>query len=68
MPGATNISRRHSLIINCKDDIWIYDLDSVSGTFINNEKINYKAPLIGKNKIRIGNVEFEVTNDEGRLF
>ena len=66
VPGGTSISRRHCLIVNSKDDAWIYDLDS-TGTYLNREEINYKAPLIGLNKLRIGNVEYMVTTDKNKL-
>ena len=26
--GGTSISRRHCLIVNCKNDVWLYDLES----------------------------------------
>lgn len=66
VPGATSISRRHCVIINSKDDAWIYDLNS-TGTYLNDEKINYKAPLIGLNKLRVSNVEYMVTTDKNKL-
>ena len=67
VPGGNIISRRHAVIINYKDDTWIYDLDS-TGTYLNNDKVIIKAPLIGRNLIRIGKTEFEITNDQGKLF
>jgi hypothetical protein len=67
VPGGAQISRRHCLIINSKDDYWLYDLNS-TGTYVNGEKVNGKMPLIGKNLIRIGNSEYEVTSDKSQLF
>lgn len=64
--GGTSISRRHCLIVNSKDDVWIYDLNS-TGTYLNDVKINYKAPLIGLNKLRFSNVEYMVTTDKNKL-
>jgi len=66
VPGGTAISRRHCLIINCKDDVWLYDLDS-TGTFVNDDCVNGKIPLVGKNIVRIGNTEYEMTNDKTKL-
>jgi hypothetical protein len=66
VPGGTSISRRHCLIINCKDDVWLCDLNS-TGTYVNDERVNGKVPLVGKNIIRIGNTEYEVTNDRTKL-
>jgi len=39
VPGGTSISRRHCLIINCIDDVWLYNLDG-TGTFVNDEWVN----------------------------
>ena len=66
VPGGNAISRRHCVIINYKDDIWIYDLNS-TGTFVNDKRINLKAPLIGRNTVRIDKVEYEFTNDKNKL-
>lgn len=65
--GGTAISRRHCLIINFKDDIWLYDLDS-TGTYVNGNQVSSKVPLIGRNTIRINKSEFEFTNDKSKLF
>ncbi len=64
--GGSAISRRHSLIVNCKDDVWLYDLDS-TGTYLNGERIKNKAPMIGLNKIKIGKAEYTITTDKSKL-
>jgi serine/threonine protein kinase len=66
IPGGTSISRRHCLIINCKDDVWLYDLNS-TGTYVNNDLVKDKVPLIGLNTIRIGKVEYQITTDKDKL-
>lgn len=66
VPGGTAISRRHCLIINCKDDVWVYDLES-TGTYLNDEKIISKAPVLGLNKLRIGSIEYTITTDKSKL-
>jgi len=66
VPGGTSISRRHCVIINCKDDVWIYDLES-TGTYLNDEKINHKSPLIGLSTLRISNFEYIITTDKSKL-
>jgi len=55
------------VIVNFKDDIWIYDLNS-TGTYVNDKRINLKSPLIGRNMVRLGKVEYEFTNDKSKLF
>lgn len=67
IPGGTAISRRHCVIINFKDDVWLYDLDS-TGVMVNGESIMGKTPLIGRNNIKIHRSEYEFTNDNSKLF
>ncbi len=67
VPGGTSISRRHCLIVNCKNDMWLYDLKS-TGTYVNKKKVEKKAHLIGKNAISIGSIYYEMTDDKNSLF
>jgi serine/threonine protein kinase len=64
--GGNSISRRHCVIINQKNDLWLYDLGS-TGTYLNGERVTGKAPLIGRNVLRIGKSDFEITNDRSQL-
>ncbi len=48
--GETNVSRKHAVIINQKNDIWIYDLDS-TGVWIDDIRVNKKAPLLYNSKL-----------------
>ena len=64
--GSTSVSRRHCVIVNCRDDVWLYDLDS-TGTQVNGERVKGKTPLIGRNIVRVGSKEFVITNDKDNL-
>ena len=64
--GGVIISRRHCVIINCKDNVWLYDLDSI-GTYLNDEKFTGKIPLIGFNKLKMGDVVYTITTDKHKL-
>jgi tetratricopeptide (TPR) repeat protein/tRNA A-37 threonylcarbamoyl transferase component Bud32 len=64
--GNTNISRRHCVVVNCRNDAWLYDLES-TGTHVNGERVNGKLPLIGRSIVRVGNKEFIITNDKDNL-
>lgn len=66
VPGNNKISRRHCLIINSKDNVWLYDLES-TGTYLNNEKVNKKAPIQGFNILSINDVEYTITTDKTKL-
>lgn len=63
----TTISRRHCAIINYEKDLWLYDLGSTTGVFVDDEKINLKCFLIGKHKITIGNFSFYLYTSEDVL-
>jgi serine/threonine protein kinase len=64
--GGNAVSRRHCVIINSKDNVWLYDLES-TGTIVNDEKVTKKIPLIGFNKITINNINFTLTTDKSKL-
>ena len=64
--GSTNVSRRHCVVVNCRDDVWLYDLDS-TGTHVNGERVKGKLPLIGRNIVRVGNKELIITSDKDNL-
>ncbi|MBF2707745.1 FHA domain-containing serine/threonine-protein kinase [Flavobacterium soyangense] len=64
--GGNAISRRHCIIINSKDNVWLYDLES-TGTEVNDKKVSNKIPLIGFNKISINDVIFTITTDKTKL-
>lgn len=66
VPGGNAISRRHCLIINSKDNVWLYDLDS-TGTYINDEEVIDKIPIIGFNKLSIHDVDYTITTDKTKL-
>jgi len=60
------VSRRHYVIINSKDNIWLYDIDSTS-TNLNDEEVTNKAPSSGFNKLEINSVYFIITTDTNKL-
>ncbi len=52
-----SISRRHCVIFNFYRNIWIYDLNSTIGTYIDDTQIFDKYYLEYIHKISIGNIE-----------
>lgn len=52
------ISRRHIVFTYENGDIYIEDLGSANGTFVNGEKISSKQIIKCRDKIRIGDTEF----------
>ena len=66
IPGGRAVSRSHYVIINYKDDVWLYDLSS-TGTYVNGNRVINKKPLIGRNTISINETDYELTNDKTKL-
>jgi len=66
-PG-TSVSRRHFVIINMKNNVWLYDLESTSGVYNNGRKVNNKCFLLGLSEIRFGDYLIKIKSDAGLLF
>jgi tetratricopeptide (TPR) repeat protein len=64
--GSNAVSRRHCVIINAKDNVWLYDLDSTD-TELNDDIVLNKVPLIGHNKLKIKDIYFTLTTDKSKL-
>jgi serine/threonine protein kinase len=63
---SSSISRRHFILINSKNDIWLYNL-SQTGTIVDGEKIMDKKFLHGLHHIRIGDTELSIKTDANLL-
>lgn len=55
-----HVSRRHCVIVNYRDDVWLYDLNSTYGVFVDGTKIDRKAYLDGVHTITLGQTEFKL--------
>ena len=62
-----DISRRHFIIINCKNDVWLYNLSSLK-FFVDNEIIKDKIFLSGLHEIKISDYNFSIKTDINLLF
>jgi len=54
------ISRRHALIVNTANEVWIYDLHSTIGTWADGVRVERKRILMGVHDVLIGNVAIRV--------
>ena len=63
----SGISRRHAVILNFLDDVWVYDLDSLTGTKIDGQSIHGKTFLDGAHDISIGTENIHVAIKESLL-
>ena len=55
-----NVSSLHAEIIEREDGLWIYDLNSTNGTFVNGERIAKKARIEQGDKLKVGSCTYEV--------
>jgi tetratricopeptide (TPR) repeat protein len=63
----TNVSRRHCALVNYLDDVWVYDLGSTRGVFVDGKRIERKAYIEGVHAVRLGQTELMVCSKLGLL-
>jgi serine/threonine protein kinase len=49
-------SRRHCVIVNYPDDVWLYDLGSTNGTVVDGQQLNGHMLLDGVHTLEVGHV------------
>jgi len=62
-----SVSRRHCLIVNYANDVWLYDMGSTYGTSCDGIPIKTAVFLDGRHKIKIADTTFTVLAKEGIL-
>lgn len=60
-PLSEEVSRRHCAVIVGPADVWVQDLGSRNGTFVNGQKIEAKTKLADGDLIRVGSLELKVS-------
>jgi pSer/pThr/pTyr-binding forkhead associated (FHA) protein len=60
-PLSEEVSRRHCAVIVGPADVWVQDLGSRNGTFVNGERIEAKTKLSDGDLIRVGSLELKVS-------
>lgn len=64
---APGVSRRHCLIVNCADDVWLHDLGSTAGTFVDGHRISGRVFLDGVHEMKLGSARIRVAASETLL-
>ena len=62
-----SVSRRHCVIINYAEDVWLYDLGSTHGTYSDGRRVESPVFLEGRCRVSIGDTELTVLPKEGIL-
>lgn len=60
-PLSEEVSRRHCAVIVGPADVWVQDLGSRNGTFVNGDRIEAKTKLADGDLIRVGSLELKVS-------
>ena len=55
-----SVSRRHALIANFPNDVWLYDLGSTRGIQVDGDAVPGRAFLDGVHRVVVGRIEVEV--------
>ena len=61
------VAKRHATIAVTSDGLSIEDLGSMTGTWVNRERVIQYGPIIAEDEITIGNVTLWVVADEGLI-
>jgi pSer/pThr/pTyr-binding forkhead associated (FHA) protein len=59
-PQSDAFSPRHCAILHTDDEVRVRDLGSVTGTFVNGERVEGERALASGDRLRVGPLEFEV--------
>ena len=54
------VSRRHCVVVNRSDDVWLYDLDSTVGTLVDGEWLSGTMHLAGVHNVDVGGVRLRI--------
>jgi pSer/pThr/pTyr-binding forkhead associated (FHA) protein len=57
---APSASRRHAVIVNMGNEVWLHDLHSTVGTWVDGIQVHGKQPLVGVHDVKIGNAALRV--------
>jgi len=60
-----SVSRRHCVIINYPEDVWLHDLGSTHGTYVDEHPLEQPAFIDRRCRLSIGNSELTVLPKEG---
>ncbi|MEM9412365.1 MAG: FHA domain-containing protein [Planctomycetota bacterium] len=62
------VSRKHCEIFESNNSLFVKDLNSLNGTYLNNEKISEPKPLLSGQLLTLGNVTFRAVYEQESKF
>ena len=64
---SPSTSRRHAVIVNMGNEVWLHDLHSTVGTWVDGILVRGKQPLLGVHDVKIGCAPLRVWSREDRV-
>jgi diguanylate cyclase (GGDEF)-like protein len=58
-PDAVSVSRIHARIVSAADGVFIEDLDSTNGTFVNQSRVGDRTKLSSGDRVQLGDLHFK---------
>ena len=65
--NSPSASRRHAVIVNMGTEVWLHDLQSTVGTWVDGLRVHAKQPLMGVHDVKIGDAALRVWSREDRV-
>ena len=62
-----SVSRRHCAIVNLNQEVWLYDLESTYGTYVDGERVKGRAFLLGVHDVLVGEVPLRIASSSDLL-
>lgn len=62
-----SVSRRHCAIVNVNQEVWLYDLESTYGTYVDGERVKGRAFLLGVHDVLVGELPLRIASSSDLL-
>jgi serine/threonine protein kinase len=62
-----SVSRRHAVIVSLPGEVWVYDLASAVGTFVDGQRVEGRTFVDSVREVRIGHQALRMSPDAGLL-
>ncbi len=58
---------RHCATVNVNQEVWLYDLESTHGTYVDGERVKGRAFLLGVHDVLVGDVPLRIASSSDLL-
>ena len=62
-----SVSRRHCAIVNLNQEVWLYDLESTMGTYVDGQPVKGRAFLLGVHDVIVGDLPLRIASSSDLL-